>query len=164
MNPLRKRVMRRLFVLGALIAVGALSMVVSGQVPAVPSKEAIATARIEKVNDGLYVITGSDARAANDALLTGGNTAVFITDVGVTLVDTKLPGFGPMILERIDRHRQAGEAHHQHAHAWGPHRRQRILRRLCRDHRSRKCQNEHDEDAGVQWPERAVPAEADIQG
>jgi glyoxylase-like metal-dependent hydrolase (beta-lactamase superfamily II) len=61
----------------------------------------MATARIEKVKDNLFVITGSDASAANDALLTGGNTAVFITDAGVTLVDTKLPGFGPMILERI---------------------------------------------------------------
>ena len=26
---------------------------------------------------------------------------MFITDAGVTLVDTKLPGFGPTILERI---------------------------------------------------------------
>lgn len=93
--------MKRRFVLGALLTVGALSMVVSGQAPAAPSKEAMATARIEKVKDGLYVITGSDASAENDALLTGGNTAVFITDAGVTLVDTKLPGFGPTILERI---------------------------------------------------------------
>src|SRR5437868_14529002 len=62
---------------------------------------AMATARIEKVKDNLYVITGSDASVEKEALLTGGNTAVFITDAGVTLVDTKLPGFGPMILERI---------------------------------------------------------------
>ena len=47
------------------------------------------------------MITGSDAGVKNEALLTGGNTAVFITDAGVTLVDTKLPGFGAMILERI---------------------------------------------------------------
>jgi len=93
--------MRRLFLLGALIAVGALSMVVSGQAPAAPSKEAMATARIEKVKDNLYVITGSDASAEKAALMTGGNTAVFITDAGVTLVDTKLPGFGPTILARI---------------------------------------------------------------
>ena len=93
--------MRRLFVLGALIAVGALSMVVSGQALFAPSKEAMATARILKVKDNLYVITGSDAGVENEALLSGGNTAVFITDAGVTLVDTKLPGFGPMILERI---------------------------------------------------------------
>src|SRR3954463_10623473 len=93
--------MRRLCVLGALLAVGALSIVVSGETLGAPPKEAMATALIEKVKDNLYVITGSDASAENDALLTGGNTAVFITDAGVTLVDTKLPGFGPMILERI---------------------------------------------------------------
>ena len=74
--------MRRLFVLGALIAVGAWSIVESGQIGAVPSKEAMATARIEKVKDNLYVITGSDASVENEALLTGGNTAVFITDAG----------------------------------------------------------------------------------
>jgi mono/diheme cytochrome c family protein len=74
-----------------------LSIVVSGQAPAAPSKEAMATARIEKVKDNLYVITGSDASTENDAVLTAGNTAVFITDAGITLVDTKLPGFGPMI-------------------------------------------------------------------
>ena len=36
-------------------------MVVSGQAPAAPSKEAIAAARIEKVKDNLYVIAGSGA-------------------------------------------------------------------------------------------------------
>ena len=93
--------MRRLFVLGAVIVVGALSMVVSGQTLFAPTKEAMATARILKVKDNLFVITGSDASIEKEPVLTGGNTAVFITDTGVTLVDTKLPGFGPMILERI---------------------------------------------------------------
>jgi glyoxylase-like metal-dependent hydrolase (beta-lactamase superfamily II) len=45
------------------------------------------------------VITGSGAE--NQDAFSGGNTAVFITDSGVTLVDTKLPGWGPTILERI---------------------------------------------------------------
>lgn len=31
----------------------------------------------------------------------GGNTAVFITDAGVVLVDTKLPGWGQVILDRV---------------------------------------------------------------
>src|SRR5688572_10876884 len=35
------------------------------------------------------------------ASFSGGNTAVFVTDAGVTLVDTKLPGFGPTLLERV---------------------------------------------------------------
>jgi len=90
--------MRRGLVLGTLIGVGALSMVVSGQAPG-PSPAAIKAAQIEKVKDNLYIITGSGA--GDTASFSGGNVAVFITDAGVTLVDTKLPGFGPTILERI---------------------------------------------------------------
>ena len=59
----------------------------------------MAATKIEKVKDNLYIITGSGA-ADMDAF-SGGNTAVFITDTGVTLVDTKLPGWGPTILERV---------------------------------------------------------------
>jgi len=91
--------MKRSVVLGVLVAVGVLSLVVSGQAPAGPSPKAMAVTKIEKVRDNLYVITGSDA-AEMDAF-SGGNTAVFITDTGVTLVDTKLPGWGPTILERV---------------------------------------------------------------
>jgi glyoxylase-like metal-dependent hydrolase (beta-lactamase superfamily II) len=51
------------------------------------------------VKENLYVITGSGAE--DTSAFSGGNTAVFITDAGVTLVDTKLAGWGPTILERI---------------------------------------------------------------
>jgi glyoxylase-like metal-dependent hydrolase (beta-lactamase superfamily II) len=71
---------------------------VSGQAPG-PSAAAIKAMQIEKVKDNLYIISGSGAE--NQAAFSGGNVAVFITDAGVTLVDTKLPGFGPTILERI---------------------------------------------------------------
>jgi cyclase len=90
--------MRRGLVLGTLIGVGALSLVVSGQAQG-PSAAAIKAMQIEKVKDNLYIISGSSAE--NQAAFSGGNVAVFITDAGVTLVDTKLPGFGPTILERI---------------------------------------------------------------
>jgi glyoxylase-like metal-dependent hydrolase (beta-lactamase superfamily II) len=83
-----------------LIGVGALSLAVAGQAPpAGPTPQSIAAATIEKVKDNLYVITGSGAGDMN--AFSGGNTAVFITDAGVTLVDTKLPGWGPTILERV---------------------------------------------------------------
>jgi len=49
--------------------------------------------------DNLHILTGSGAE--NQDAFSGGNVAVFITDAGVTLVDSKLPGFGPTILERI---------------------------------------------------------------
>jgi cyclase len=81
-----------------LIGVGVVSLVVSGQAQG-PSAAAIKAMQIEKVKDNLYIISGSGAD--NQATFSGGNVAVFITDAGVTLVDTKLPGFGPTILERI---------------------------------------------------------------
>jgi len=90
--------MKRGIVLGTLIGVATLSLVVSGQGQG-PSPAAIKAMQIEKVKENLYVITGSGA--SDNATFSGGNVAVFITDAGVTLVDTKLPGFGPTILERI---------------------------------------------------------------
>jgi glyoxylase-like metal-dependent hydrolase (beta-lactamase superfamily II) len=89
--------MRRALVLGTVIAVGALSLAVSGQAPAGPSAAALAAMKIEKVKDNLYILTGSGVADT----FSGGNAAVFITDAGVTLVDTKLPGFGQTMLERI---------------------------------------------------------------
>ncbi len=91
--------MTRGFVLGMLVGVGVLSIAVSGQAPAGPSAKAIDATKIEKVKDNLYIITGSGA--SDQTAFSGGNTAVFITDSGVTLVDTKLPGFGPTILARV---------------------------------------------------------------
>jgi glyoxylase-like metal-dependent hydrolase (beta-lactamase superfamily II) len=90
--------MTRGLVLGTLIGVGALSLAVSAQNQG-PSPAAIKAAQIEKVKDNLYIITGSGAE--DQASFSGGNVAVFITDAGVTLVDSKLPGFGPTILERV---------------------------------------------------------------
>ena len=92
--------MRRGFVLATLMGVGALSLAVSGQAPpAGPTAKALAATKIEKVKDNLYIITGSGAE--DQTAFAGGNTAVFITDAGATVVDTKLPGWGPTVLERI---------------------------------------------------------------
>jgi cyclase len=91
--------MKRYVVLLALVSFGALSLVTAGYQgpPAGPSAAALQATKIEKVKDNLYIITGSSDLAA----FSGGNTAVFITDAGVVLVDTKLPGWGPTILERV---------------------------------------------------------------
>jgi metallo-beta-lactamase class B len=89
--------MRRTLVLGAVIALGGLSMAVLAQGPQGPSAAAIASMTIEKVKDDLYVVAGS----APGEAFAGGNTAVFITADGVTLVDTKLPGFGQALLDRV---------------------------------------------------------------
>jgi len=74
--------MKRLAVLSGLLLAGAISLVIAKQQPA--------TLEIQKVKDNLYVITGG-----------GGNTAAFITQKGVVVVDTKLPNNGPGILEKI---------------------------------------------------------------
>ena len=93
--------MKRGIVLGTLIAAGALSLAVSGfqGPPPGPSAKAIAATKIEKVKDNLYIITGSGVE--DTSAFSGGNTAVFITDAGVTVVDTKLAGWGQTILDRI---------------------------------------------------------------
>src|SRR5439155_27020855 len=89
--------MRRGVLLAILVVLGCLPLVVSGfQAPSAP---ALAATKIEKLKDNLYVITGSGVEP-QDAF-SGGNTAVFITDAGVVVVDTKLPGWGPTIVERI---------------------------------------------------------------
>jgi len=89
--------MKRGVLLAILVVLGCLPLVVSGfQAPSAP---ALAATKIEKLKDNLYVITGSGVEPQN--AFSGGNTAVFITDAGVVVVDTKLPGWGPTIVERI---------------------------------------------------------------
>jgi cyclase len=91
--------MRRMLVLGVLVAFGALSIAVSGQAPPGPTKATIDAMKIQKVKDNLYIIAGSGVDTTDT--FSGGNVAVFVTDAGVTIVDSKLPGFGPTIVERV---------------------------------------------------------------
>src|SRR5438477_11003022 len=92
--------MSRRTALGVLIAVGALSIAAAGyQAPGSLSPKALEATKIEKVRDNLYMITGSNPMP-QDAF-SGGNTSVFITDNGVVLVDTKLAGWGQVILDKI---------------------------------------------------------------
>jgi cyclase len=93
--------MRRGIALGVLIVIGALSMVVTAHqaAPGPPAQAALEATKIEKVKDNLYIITGS--KPVPREAFSGGNTAVFITDAGVTIVDTKLAGWGQVILDKI---------------------------------------------------------------
>ena len=63
--------------------------VAASQAPAQPQGPRVID--IEKLKDNLYVLTSSTP--GNAATFSGGNVAVFITDAGVTLVDTKLAGW-----------------------------------------------------------------------
>lgn len=54
---------------------------------------------IQKLRNNLYMISGGDT--TDRATWTGGNALVFVTEGGVVLVDTMLPGAGPSLLARI---------------------------------------------------------------
>src|SRR5205809_6170584 len=93
--------MKRPTILVALVAAGVLSIAASGyQQPSqgLPAA-ALAATQIEKVKDNLYMITGADPTDRNS--FSGGNTGVFITNNGVVVVDTKLAGWGQVILDKI---------------------------------------------------------------
>ena len=78
--------MRRGSILGMVVAAGALSMAAAAyQQPAGPK-----VVEIDKLKDNLFVLRGG-----------GGNTAVFVQADGVTVVDTKNPGWGQPILDKI---------------------------------------------------------------
>lgn len=80
--------MKRFFVLCVIVLAGVLSQgaVWYGCAPA----EGEHRLEIEKVRDNLYTLTGG-----------GGTTAVFVTARGVVLVDTKLGGWGPAVLQAV---------------------------------------------------------------
>jgi cyclase len=88
--------MRRVVVLGALVAVGVLSVAIEGYQLQQPQAK---LPDLVKVKDNLYVIGASSP--ADRTMFTGGNTGVFITDTGVVVVDTKLAGYGQAILDKI---------------------------------------------------------------
>jgi glyoxylase-like metal-dependent hydrolase (beta-lactamase superfamily II) len=73
-------------VLGVLLALGTLAAVRAQP----PAANAPMVVEVEKVKDNLYVLRGG-----------GGNTAVFVTADGVTVVDAKNPGWGKPILDKV---------------------------------------------------------------
>ena len=89
--------MKRVLVLGTVIVVGGLSAVVNSEQQL--SQAALDATVIEHVRDNLYVITGSSP--LDRSAFSGGNTGVYIGAEGITLVDTKLPGWGQALMDRI---------------------------------------------------------------
>ena len=82
--------MKRPLVLGSIVVAGMLTAAVAAQQqpPPPPSVDNIA---VEKVKDNLFVLRATGT----------GNTAVFVTAKGVTIVDTKSPGWGQPLLDKI---------------------------------------------------------------
>lgn len=81
--------MKRAVTLGLLIVIGALSLALAAQQPAGTQPIVV---EVEKLKDNLFVLRGTGG---------GGNTAVFVQANGVTVVDTKNPGWGQPILDKI---------------------------------------------------------------
>ena len=79
--------MKRIVVLTVLIAAGAVSYVVAQQGGEKPK-----VVEVQKLKENLFVLTGEGG---------GGNTTVFVQANGITVVDTKNPGWGAPILAKI---------------------------------------------------------------
>ena len=83
--------MKRIIFLAALVSVGTLSLGVAAfQQP--PAAAAPKVVEVEKLRDNLWMLKGG-----------GGNTAVFVRTDGITVVDTKNPGWGQPILDQIKK-------------------------------------------------------------
>ena len=82
--------MKRIILLVTLVTVGSLSLGVAAfqQPPANAPK----VVEVEKLRDNLWMLKGG-----------GGNTAVFVRSDGITVVDTKNPGWGQPILDEIKK-------------------------------------------------------------
>ncbi len=80
--------MRRELILGTLVMIGGLTMAAAQQAPA-PTPSAAAL-EVTKLKDNFFVLSGG-----------GGNTSVFVQANGVTVVDTKNPGWGQPVLTKI---------------------------------------------------------------
>ncbi len=89
--------MRRGFTLAAIAALGMLTVSVSALQQL--NQGAVDGATIEQVKGNLYVIKGTTP--VNRDLFSGGNVGVFVMERGVAVVDTKLPGWGQVLLDRI---------------------------------------------------------------
>jgi glyoxylase-like metal-dependent hydrolase (beta-lactamase superfamily II) len=90
--------MKRLLTLAAIVAIGA--SVAAYQAPAqAPIVGTAAQLEVVKLKDNFYVITSSSPTPRES--FSGGNVSVFITDAGVTLVDTKLAGWGQALLDKL---------------------------------------------------------------
>jgi glyoxylase-like metal-dependent hydrolase (beta-lactamase superfamily II) len=86
--------MRRAAILGSLMAAGAVSLTAAAyqQAPAGngSTSQASRVIEVEKLKDNLFILKGG-----------GGNTGVFVMSGGVAVIDTKNPGWGQPILDKI---------------------------------------------------------------
>ncbi len=85
--------MKRSLCLGVLVVVGMCATLATNE-----ARQARAPMVVLEVADNLHVLASDPA---GQGMRSGGNTAVFETTDGVVLVDTKLAGYGPDILQQV---------------------------------------------------------------
>ena len=93
MEKLKVLLVSRRVVLAEMLIVGLSVSAVAYQQPRASIPD------IEEVAANLYLLAASDP--GDRPNWTGGNTAVFVTESGVVLVDTKLPGYGQDIIDQV---------------------------------------------------------------
>jgi cyclase len=103
--------MKRTLVLSSIVMVAVAAVagrsLLAAQQPA-PAEPNVAN--IEKVKDGLWMVTGG-----------GGNTAVYVTANGVVLVDTKNPNWGQAIMDKVKTVTDKPVTHIINTHTHGDH-------------------------------------------
>ena len=82
--------MRRMIVLSVLLATGGLWLTVAAFQQPPAGQPAPRVVEVDKLKDNLYVLKGG-----------GGNSSVLVTATGVVVVDTKNPGWGQPLLDKI---------------------------------------------------------------
>jgi glyoxylase-like metal-dependent hydrolase (beta-lactamase superfamily II) len=85
--------MGRATILSLLVTAGMATAVVAAS-PAPAGQDKPRVIEVEKLKDNFYVLRGQGG---------GGNTAVFVMSAGVTVVDTKNPGWGQPIIDAIKK-------------------------------------------------------------
>jgi glyoxylase-like metal-dependent hydrolase (beta-lactamase superfamily II) len=101
--------------LAGIVITGLVTMgVVQAQQPA-PAGRVL---NIQKIKDNLYFLSGFDVDGTTDS---GGNVAVFVTTTGVVLVDTKNPGWGQAILDKVKTVTNKPITHIINTHTHGDH-------------------------------------------
>ena len=93
--------MRRGVFLGVLLVTGAASMAAVSFQGQPPPQLPRPTLQIQKLKDNLYIIPTGSTPGSREVAFVGGNTAVWVTNTGVVVVDTKVVGWGQAILDLI---------------------------------------------------------------
>src|SRR5262245_66537069 len=85
--------MKRMHLLVAILTIAGLAAAANAALRAQAAQPKVLD--VEKLADNLFVLKPSGG------VNSGGNTAVFVTATGVVVVDTKIPGWGQPIIDKV---------------------------------------------------------------